>query len=318
MNDGCLVANTRIREYRDLAHTASLLVAHHGEIVYERYYRRAEPEDLRCVHSVTKSVISSLVGILIMDGLIALDTPVASVLASPAFKADVAKTAITVRHLLTMTSGLEGGLFGADQRWDIDEISKRGGPVVDGVLQAPLATAPGKVFSYNNGAAHVLSAVIEAVAGKPAGDVAAERLFAPLEIDRWEWPTDPQGHHWGCGSLRLAPRDLLKLGLLYLAGGTWKGGRVLGAAYVRAATAPLRWDGGWPEPGSYGLLWWVAERSAPRMYFAAGHGGQYVIVAPELDLVVVTMADVAAVARPKGWLLRRLVMETIVPAFSTT
>lgn len=293
-------------------------MAHHGEIVFERYYRRCGQADLRCVHSVTKSFISTLVGILVTDGLVALDTPIASVLAAPAFRADAARTSITVKHLLTMTSGLDGGLVDGTPGWDIDEISARGEPVVEEVLQAPLVAGPGTIFSYNHGAAHVLSAVIAAIAGKPAGDVAAQRLFAPLGIERWEWPTDPQGHHWGCGHLRLAPRDLVKLGLLYLRGGAWNGGRILGAAYVRAATAPLRWDGGVPEPGSYGLLWWVAERSSPRMYFAAGHGGQYVIVAPELDLVVVTTADAAAVARPKGWLLRRLVMDTIVPAFGTT
>lgn len=318
LNDGCLVADTRIRSHRDLRHTVSLLVAHRGELVFERYYRRSAQGDLQSLHSVTKSVVATLVGVLVMDGLLALDTPVASVLDAPAFGADAAKTAITVRHLLTMTSGLDGGLVDGTPHWDIDEIAERGEPVVEGALQAPLVAAPGKVFSYNNGAAHVLSAVIEAVAGKPAGDVAAERLFAPLGIDRWDWPTDPQGRHWGNGRLRLAPRDLIKLGLLYLGGGVFDGGRVLGTAYVRAATAPLRWDGGAPEPGSYGLLWWVAERSDPRMYFAAGHGGQYVVVAPAHDVVVVTMADTARVARPKGWLLRRLATETIVPAFGGT
>lgn len=69
---------------------------------------------------------------------------------------------------------------------------------------------------YNNGASHVLSAVIEAVAGMRPDQLAAARLLEPLEIERWSWPTDPEGHQWGCGALELADRDLLKLGLLYL------------------------------------------------------------------------------------------------------
>lgn len=162
----------------------------------------------------------------------------------------------------------------------------------------------------------MLSAVIEAVAGQPTADVAAERLFAPLGIDRWCWPTDPQGRHWGCGSLQLAGRDLVKLGLLYLAGGTWDSGRVVDEGYVRTATSPLV-GGGAPEWCGYGLLWWVADRATPPMYFAAGHGGQYMVVAPELDLVVVTQTDADAVARPMGQPLRRLVMGTIVPAFGS-
>ena len=105
------------------------------------------------------------------------------------------------------------------------------------------------------------------------------------------WPGDPQGRQWGCGSLKLAGRDLLKLGLLYLAGGLWNGGRIVDEGYVRTATSPLL-PGGPPEICGYGFLWWVADRGHAPRYFAGGYGGQYVVVVPDLDLVVVTMADV--------------------------
>ncbi len=315
LNEACLAADARIRSHPDESHPASLLVVRHGEIVFERYYRDCGPNDLRSAHSVTKSFVSTLVGILVSDGLVTLQTPVASLVAAPAFNADAAKSAITVRHLLTMSAGLDGGMDG-DQHWDIDTIRDRGEPLVEGVLQAPLVAEPGQVFSYNNGAAHVLSAVIEAVAGKPAGDVAAERLFGPLGIERWEWPTDAQGRHLGAGSLRLTARDLIKLGLLYLGGGTWQQARVLDEAYVQLATSALR-AGGRPERCSYGLLWWVGDEATTPMYFAAGHGGQYVVVAPELDVVVVTVVDVDATPRPPGMALRRLAMETIVSGART-
>lgn len=292
-----------------MSHTLNMLVAHHGEIVFERYYRNAGAGDLNCIHSVTKSVTSTVVGILAGDGLVSLDAPVASLVDVPVFGGDRAKRAITVRHLLTMSSGLYG-----DGWWDVNELADRGEPVMQGALQAPLVAGPGWGFLYNNGAAHVLSAVIDAVAGQPTAEVAAERLFTPLGIERWSWPTDPQGRHWGCGGLSLTARDLVKVGLLYLAGGTWNGTRVVDDGYVREASSPLM-AGGPPEFCGYGLLWWVADRGTPRLYFAAGYGGQYVVVVPDLDLVVVTQTDTYAVARPRGMPLRQLVTQTVVPAF---
>nr|MBA3955786.1 serine hydrolase [Acidimicrobiia bacterium] len=106
-----------------------------------------------------------------------------------------------------------------------------------------------------------------------------------------------EGHHWGYDGLELAARDLLKLGLLYLHGGAWAGTRVVDQTYVRTATSPLM-EGGPPEQCGYGLLWWVADRATTPSYFAGGHGGQYVVVVPELDLVVVTMGDADAMAYP--------------------
>ena len=310
LNDGLLAADATIRTHPDLAHTLKLLVAQHGEIVFERCYRDSGPTDLHCAHSVTKSFTSTLVGILAGDGLLSLDAPVSALVDAPAFRTDPTKAAITVRHLLTMSSGLYGHGW-----WDIDELENRHEPVLEGALEAPLVAAPGWGFLYNNGAAHVLSAVIEAVTATPAADVAAERLFGPLGIDRWMWPTDPQGRHWGCGGLELTARDLLKLGLLYLNGGSWNGTRTVDEGYVRTATSPLI-EGGPPEACGYGLLWWVADRASPPHFFAGGYGGQYVVVVPELDLVVVTMADADAVERPKGFLLRQLVSQTILPAFT--
>ena len=312
-NDGLLAADANIRTSPDLAHTLCLLVARHGEIVFERRYRGSGPDDLHCIHSVTKSVISTLIGILAGDKLVSLEAPVASLIDAPALRTDPIKAAITVRHLLTMSSGLYGHGW-----WDIDELEARREPVLEGALEAPLVAAPGWGFLYNNGASHVLSAVIEAVSGTTPSDLAGERLFGPLGIDRWSWPTDPQGRHWGCGELALSARDLLKLGLLFLHGGVIGDTRVVDEEYVRTATSPLM-EGGPPERCGYGLLWWVADRLTPPSYFAGGYGGQYVVVVPDLDLVVVTMGDADAMADPPmGLALRRLVHRMVVPAFQAS
>lgn len=301
--------DAQIRRSPELQHTRSLLVAHRGDLVLERSYGECG-DDLHAIHSITKSVVSTLVGILVAEGLVTLDTPIGSLLPAPGLAADPAKAAVTVRHLLTMTSGLDGS-----GRWDLDEIAERGDPWVEAALEAPLVAAPGSSFAYSNGAAHVLSGVIEAVAGTRVADVAGERLFEPLGIDRWRWDADPQGRHDAAGGLRLAPRDLLKLGLLYLAGGRWDGSRIVDEAYVRAATSPAT-AGGPPERCPYGMLWWVPDGVSPPRYFAGGWGGQYVHVVPARELVVVTTGDAEAGPRALGLLLRRLATETIVPAFT--
>lgn len=309
-SDALEAAAAEILTVPELGHTLSLLVAHRGELVFERYFGPAGPTDLHNLHSVTKSFVSTLVGILVGDGFMSLDAPVATLLPGPRFDEDPAKAGITVHHLLTMTSGLD-----ASGPFDLDEISDRGEPWVDGVLRAPLITPPGSSFFYSNGASHLLSAVIREVTARPVADVAAERLFAPLGIDRWQWDTDPQGLHQGCSDLRVVPRDLVKLGQIYLDGGRWNGTKVLDQDWVRAATSPLT-AGGPPEGCSYGRLWWVDHRAASPRYFAGGWGGQYVLVVPELDLVIVTTADSYAGPRPQGFLLRRLAQQTIIPAFA--
>ena len=306
--DGLLAADATIRSHPDLAHTVSLLVAQHGELIFERYYRDSGAADLHCTHSVTKSFISTLVGILAGDGLLSLDDPVSWLVEAPVLRSDPTKSALTVRHLLSMSSGLYGHGW-----WDMDELESRGAPVVEGALEAPLVAPPGWGFLYDNGASHVLSAVI-AAAGRPTEEVAADRLFGPLGIERWSWPTDSEGRHWGCGGLELAARDLLNLGQLYLNGGLWNGDRVVDESYVRTATSPLM-EGGPPERCRYGLLWWVADRASPPHYFAGGYGGQYIMVVPDLDLVAVTMGDADAMVRPSmGLMLRHLLYQEVVPA----
>ena len=156
MHDGLVAADARIRSRPELSHTLALLVAHRREIVCERYYRGSGPHHLHDVHSVTKSFTSTLVGILAGEGLLALDAPIASYVPVT----DLTKRSITVRHLLTMSSGLYGHGW-----WDVDELGARGEPVVAGVLAAPLVAPPGWGFLYNNGAAHVLSAIVESVTG---------------------------------------------------------------------------------------------------------------------------------------------------------
>jgi CubicO group peptidase (beta-lactamase class C family) len=284
-----------VRQSPRLRHLQSVLVAVSGELQAESYFRGRRAGDLSNVHSITKSVLSTLVGIAIGDGSIDLDTRAVDVLSTS--PPDPRKAEITVEHLLSMTSGLDC----SEGRWDIDDIADRGESLVEGPLAAPLAAEPGTSFSYNNGAVHVLSALLARKVGRPLVELAEERLFGPLGIEEYRWPTDPDGNPIGYGMLELRPRDLLKLGQLYLDAGR----EVVPADYVAAATKPAT-RGGPPEETGYGYLWWTTEEA----FFGGGFAGQYVYVVPAPQLVAVTTGD-AAVWTPTSASPRRLVEDVV-------
>src|SRR3954469_11472269 len=286
-------------------HIQSLIVARGGQIQIERYFRDRRPGDLTNIHSVTKSVLATLTGIAIGDGYIALDTTLSDVLSNHPFD-DERKRAITVEHLLTMTSGLD-----AATPHDIDEIADRGESWVGGPLAAPLRTEPGTTFTYNNGAAHVLGAVISRATEMPLRQFAEEHLFEPLEIDTYRWPDDPDGNPLGYGHLELRPRDLVRLGQLYLDSVRHGQAELVPSWYCDAAVMPQN-DGGPPEGVSYGYLWWVTQDAGHSAFFAGGFGGQYITVVPDLELVLVTTGGVDGFIETARN-LRRLVAEVVIP-----
>jgi CubicO group peptidase (beta-lactamase class C family) len=295
--DVAAAVEAAVRGSPRLRHLQSVLVSVGGELRAECYFRARRPEDLSNVHSITKSVLGTLVGMALANGALDLETRAVEVLPSP--PGDPRRGAITVRHLLTMTSGLDC----SEGSWDIDDIADRGESLVEGPLAAPLVAEPGAAFS-NNGAVHVLSALLARRLRRPLLGLAEERLFGPLGIDDYRWPADPDDNPIGYGMLELRPRDLLKLGQLYLEGG----GNLVPSEYVVAATTAAT-PGGPPEEAGYGYLWWIGEDG----FFGAGFAGQYLYVIPRLELVAVTTGD-AAVWTPTSASARRLLEDVVVPA----
>jgi CubicO group peptidase (beta-lactamase class C family) len=292
-----------IRDEPRRRHIQSIVVSRGGELVLERYFRDRRPGDLSNVHSVTKSVLATLVGIAAGDGSLSLKTTVGEHFDVD----DERKARVSVEHLLTMTSGLDAG-----SPHDIDEIADRGESWVAGPLAAPLLAEPGSRFIYNNGAAHVLGVLVARATGMPLARFAEERLFGPLGISDYRWPTDPDRNALGYGHLELRPRELVRLGELYLDGGRG----LVPEDFVSAATT-AQTTGGEPENVGYGYLWWIAEQDGRPSFFAGGYGGQYVTVVPELELVVVTAGDAAILTETSGN-LRRLVGEAIIPSLFTS
>ncbi len=177
------------------------------------------------------------------------------------------------------------------------------------ILDQEMSAAPGESYTYNSGETMLLSRVISESVGATTRAFAEETLFADLGIDNFNWTETPQGETntgWG---LQLRPLDMLKFGQLYLNDGLWQpedgspGKQVVSAEWVEASVQPYveAWMPGYEEitPGNYGYQWWLFRDDAPQVsklavndvFFSWGYAGQFIVVVPHLDLVVVTTAD---------------------------
>lgn len=272
-----------------------VLVARHGKLVAERYFRGAAGHRPHNLKSASKSVLSALVGLAVAQGVLELDQPIADVLPEATALDDTGKQAITVRHLLTMTSGLESTSFGNYGSW----VASRNW--VRAALARPLQAEPGARFSYSTGGTHLLSATLARAAGRSTHDFAREHLFDPLGIHRSAWARDRQGVHMGGNNLSLLPRDMLKFGQLYLNRGRWNGRQLLPWQWVDQSTRPglVGPRGRGRIYGGYGYLWWLRGLRERGAYIASGYGGQYIYVAPAEDLVVVIVST--EISKGRGW-----------------
>jgi CubicO group peptidase (beta-lactamase class C family) len=219
---------------------------------------------------------------------------------------DDRKRAITVRHLLNMSAGLDCNDWDSGSPGNQERMYGKS-DWVGFILDLPAVQEPGLVPSYCTGGVVVLGHIISRRSGMGLDRYAETYLFTQLDIRSSQWRRSPDGAATGGGGLRLKPRDAGKLGQLYLDGGTWNGGRILPAAWIeqsRQSVTTLAGDG-------YGFLWWkrsFRHRGAPvDAFFTSGNGGNFVFVIPSLDLVVVLTGSNYNRATPE-----RAVMEVLV------
>jgi CubicO group peptidase (beta-lactamase class C family) len=275
--------------------SVGVAILRHGEIVAEAYAPSWGPSKAFQLASAAKSVLSVLVGIAIDQGYIkGVDQSVADFI--PAWRG-TPKQAITVRHMLTMTSGLAfKGLAVRDVGGDQFLINS----------STPLDYPPGTHWAYNTPAFHLLYHVVERAVGAPFETFAERVLIGPLGMEHWSWLTNVgqglQGPVTNYYSALCSTRDLARFGLFALRGGRWDGRQLVDAAYLEAAVSPSQ-----DLNASYGYLWWVNARpgvdaagtrsgyrfeGCPRDTFGAlGFGGQVAIEVPSLDLVIVRQGE---------------------------
>lgn len=265
----------------------STVVVKNGYIVHESYYGSSGETTRRNIFSCTKSFTSTLVGIAFSEGYISsLDELVLDYFTDRTIaNVDARKEAMTIEDLLTMTAGFDWPEVGYHA---IDPYTQMTSSTdwVQYVLDTPMAHEPGEVWNYNSGASHLLSTIVNISTGQYTQEYAEDKLFTPLGITHYDWGEDPDGNAFGGANLRLTPRDMAKLGFLFLNNGTWDGVQLVPESWVATATAShmtLSADTG------YGYQWWTSPLI--ESYSARGYLGQLIYVFPRVSMVVVFTAQ---------------------------
>ena len=278
--------------------TLAEVVVHGGEVVHETYGPDTGPDTTLISWSTGKSVTHALVGIAVREGLLDLDAPAPV----PEWAGDD-RQAITLRQLLHMTSGLR---FVEDYVDDsishcIDMLFGAGQADVAAYAAAlPLDHPPDSVFNYSSGTTNIVSRIVgQAVGGGEAAMRAfmEAELFGPLGMTSADPRFDAAGTFIGSSFLYCTARDFARFGQLYLADGVWEGRRILPEGWVDFARTPA--PAPVDEEFGYGAHWWLWDRHGfPGTYAAHGYEGQYIIVRPDRDVVVVRLGKTPIEVRP--------------------
>lgn len=269
----------------------SLLVVRHSHLVAEQYFAPGGADSLYSVRSVTKSVISLLIGVAVHQRRIASTAVTLSTYFRPPLPAlDSAKGSISIQDLLTMTSGFQWDEEGNVAEYDNwvtspDEIAY--------LIDRPLACAPGACWNYNSAAVHLLSVVLSRAIPAGTASFADSVLFTPLGFHPVAWEVFADGYVNGGAGLYVRPRDMAKIGALVLQRGSSGQAAVVPADWIAESTQrKLATPDGLPGVGHVGYadLWWVGMVGGHGLVLAWGYGGQFIWIVPDLDLVVVTTA----------------------------
>jgi len=294
----------QLRQHRD-HRIHAILIAKAGVLVFEEYFagdRYVSPgvgepivftrETRHFQASVTKSITSAAVGIVHDRTLLDLDSPALSFFPSLADLAVGGRKEITLEHLITMRSGLpwdESSASYTDPANDVTQLFYNPNPIRY-IFSQEMEAPAGTFFRYHSGATNVLGKVAELVSGQPLDHLVQGALFSPLGIDDFYWELINADLVFASGGLRLRPRDMAKIGELYLREGVWDGEEVISSSWIAETRVPRStMSYGWAD--GYGYGWWTRTYSTSagpiETYFAAGWGEQQIIVVPELEMVAV-------------------------------
>jgi CubicO group peptidase (beta-lactamase class C family) len=276
----------------DLPNVHSVLLFKNGKLILEEYFYGYHRDKLHSIQSCTKSITSILVGIGVDQKIIPnLDTKVYELLSEHKGTEWIdQKYEITIEHALTMTAGLnwdESSYPRSDSRND-NTAMNRSANWIDYILNKKVVDTPGKKFNYTSGLTILLGEIIRGSSGLHADGFAEKHLFEPLGISDYKWyKNSVYGTIHTGGGLSLRPRDLVKIGCMVLKGGKWNGRQIVSINWINESTqAHINAEG-----HDYGYQWWrgktVKKNQIYEAFWAAGAGGQYMFLLPELDLIAV-------------------------------
>ena len=315
----------------------SLLVVKDGKLVFEEYFEGQkfclaeytgelgfDRDDTHTLCSATKSIVSALCGIAIDKGFVdSVEEKVFDFF--PEYSDLLAgadeKRELTIKHLLTMTSGIEWDdetFPYSDPRNDIYQLFTTNDPMRY-ILKQPLSETPGTVFDYDNCNTNVLGEIVHIASDLTLDEFSDIYLFSRLGVSGFEWQHLSNGVAFASGDLMLRPRDMAKFGTLFLNGGVWNGERIISQEWVNVSTQkfidPNQYSNKYAWADGYGYQWWqwdsVNGTEFPA-YLAAGWGGQWIIVYPAGNLVVVSTAGNYYTAEKVP--IKNIISEYILPS----
>lgn len=295
----------------------SILVIQNNKLVLEEYFNGFAADQIHDLRSVSKSIRSILMGIAIDKGFItSVDEPISTYLKThePLKNLNDSKNSITIRHLLTMTSGMDCNDWDKKSKGQEDKVYKKK-DWIQYTLDLPMIHEPGDVGSYCSMGVVLLAEIISQASGMSLQAFAQQYLFNPLGISNIRWGHTSKKNVIPSGKrLHMTPRDLAKIGQLILNEGKWNGNQVVSESWIRESTTPKTKITGI----NYGYLWWSLPFRIQNQFqmakTATGNGGQYIMAFPELDLVVVFTGG--AYNSEKDKIPFAIVKDVLLPTFS--
>ena len=278
-----------IKSVNESLETVAFMVIINDSIHFEEYWHGYNADTMSNSFSMSKSWISTLIGIAISEGKIkSVNKKVCDFL--PDF-CEGRNTELTIKNLLTMSSGLN---WTEDYYNPIGQAAEAyyGNHLSDMIKNLTVIETPGKVFKYNSSCTQLLTFIVEAATGETISKYASKKLWQPMGAKYPAlWSTDVEdGDEKGFCCINSNARDFARLGKLYMNQGNWNGLQLLDSSYiVEAISAANLLDEKGNKNTNYGYQFWLAERKGLSIYYARGLWGQYVICIPEKDMIIVRL-----------------------------
>lgn len=277
-----------IREVMKMPYVYSLLVIKNGFLINEWYNTHQDKDDSNCIASVSKSILSALIGIALKEKyLTSQDERMMDFF--PEYvtsNIDPRKFDITLRHLLMLRAG-----YPNDIDWDIWRSNESW---IKFAMELPLEADPGETWAYSSASTHLLSVILAKATGISTLEFAEQYLFEPLNISIRDWKQDPEGYYIGGWEMYFTPRDLARFGYLYLNSGFIDGIQIVPSDWIEKSLKDYSLTNinlGAFRDITYGYLWYHANVFDYDVYFCQGSGGQSIFIIPELNMVIVVTAD---------------------------
>jgi CubicO group peptidase (beta-lactamase class C family) len=299
----------------------SLVIIRNNHLIFEKYFRGDTHETMHPVYSVTKSIVSALVGILFQRGeILSLDNKLLSYFTNyNVANQDTDKSSITLRNTLNMSAGFQWNELSipySDPNNDFQKLFSSSDPL-QYVLDKPMQEAPGSIFRYNTGLPLLFGAIIAKLTGEPADTFANKNLFSEIGISNFKWDHSRANIVNTGSGLYLRPLDMALLGELYLNKGIWNEKQIISPEWITLSTAKSITVN---SNFDYGYYWWrysnsnnvVSSLPINDIYYAYGYGDQIILIIPHYKMVVVITADNGESNYPIDNIFKNYILPSII------